>query len=368
MKVAIIHPWFLEAGGGERVAGIIAGMYPEADLFTFAYDSKFLPPELRERRIVVSPLSKIMLHGGPLRNYLFPLFPWAIESFDVSNYDLVISSCPPLMGVNVRQDAVHVCYCHTTQHSWWDQYAQHQKRLSPFKRAAFVWASSFHRMWEFSAAQRLDALAVNSHYIERRAYKYFRRQGTVIYPPINTDMGYISESISDYYLTVSRLTASKRIDLLIEACNRLGRQLWIVGTGRNEGALRAIAGDTIKFLGHVPDADLPDIYAHARAFLFASDEDFGMAPVEAQAFGRPVIAYGHGGSLETVRVGDTSGSSDTGLFFQTQSADSVVEAILRFEKSESDFIPGDIRTHAQTFDTSAFVDHFSNLVRRALRT
>lgn len=366
MKVAIVHPWFLEAGGGERVADVIGGICLDADIFTFAYDPKFLPPTLRNRKITVSGLNRLMVHGGSLRNYMFPLFPWAAESFDMSDYDLVISSCPPVMGVNVRQNAVHLCYCHTTQHSWWDLYAQHQAQLPALKRHGFVWAAVFQRMWEFSASQRIDDFAVNSKYVANRIFKYFRRPATVIYPPVNTSMGYLDVHVDSYYLTVSRLTASKRIDLLVEACSRLNRRLLIVGTGRSENRLKAIAGPTVEFCGQVEDADLPPLYAHCRAFLFAADEDFGIAPVEAQSFGRPVIAYGRGGSLETVRVSDLSGLSDTGVFFSEQSVDSVVAAILRFEAKEQNFIPAEIQKHAKQFDTSVFVDRFSAFVHRTL--
>ncbi|HWA96168.1 MAG TPA: glycosyltransferase [Terracidiphilus sp.] len=367
MKVAIVHPWFLEAGGAERVAGVIGSMFPKADVFTFACDPNYLPVTLIGRRIVVSALNKAMLHGGALRNYMFPLYPWASESFDVSEYDLVISSCPPVMGVNVRQDALHVCYCHTTQHSWWDQYAQHQVRLSLLKRNMFVWAAAHQRTWEYGAAQRIDDFAVNSHYVGKRLFKYFRRRGAVIYPPVNTAMGYLAGNHDNYYLTVSRLSASKRVDILIEACNRLKRRLVVVGSGRSEKDLKAIAGPTIEFTGSVSDADLPHLYAHARAFLFAADEDFGMAPVEAQAFGRPVIAYGRGGSLESVRVADPSGNPDTGIYFSDQTAESVTEAIHRFENQEESFMPSAIQEHAQRFGVSNFVNEFTEFICNAQR-
>ena len=367
MKTAIVHPWFLEAGGGERVADVLGGMFPDADVFTYACDPRFLPPALRNRKITVSALNWFMIHGGSLRNYMFPAYPWAAESFDLSSYDLVISSCPPVMGVNVRQDATHVCYCHTTQHSWWDLYAEHQAKLSPLKRHIFVKAAVFQRMWEFNAVQRMDRIAVNSQYVAERTFKYFRRQASVIYPPVNTSMGYLAPGGDDYYLTVSRLTASKRIDILIEACNRLKRRLLIVGTGRSESQLKSMAGPTIEFCGGVSDEALPSIYARSRAFLFAADEDFGIAPVEAQSFGRPVIAYGKGGSLETARVSDASGLSDTGVFFFEQTVDSVVDALQRFEATESSFKPADIQQHARKFDTSVFLDRFSSFVHSALR-
>jgi glycosyltransferase involved in cell wall biosynthesis len=179
-------------------------------------------------------------------------------------------------------------------------------------------------------------------------------------------MGYLADRHDDYYLSLSRLDRDKRIDLAILACNRLKRRLLIVGTGRDEKRLKAIAGPTIEFLGRVPDEDLPGLYAHCRAFLFAADEDFGIAPVEAQAFGRPVIAYGHGGSLETVRVGDPEGRSDTGVFFSEQTAESVVSGILCFEDQEGKFIPSEIQQHARQFDTSVFVEKVRQLVAASM--
>jgi glycosyltransferase involved in cell wall biosynthesis len=367
LKVAIVHPWFLEAGGAEKVADVLADMYPDAAIFTLSVDPDILSPNLRNRKIFTSNLHKVLLHCGFLRNYLFPLYPWAVESLDVSEYDLIISSCPPVMGLNVRQDAVHICYCHTPQHSWWDSYAEHQAKLRGLTKHVFVLAAVFHRMWEFSAMQRIDYVVANSNYVARRIFKYFRRQSTVIFPPVNTSMGYLDSNRDDYYLSVSRLTTSKRIDLLILACNQIKRRLLIVGTGARRKELEAIAGPTIEFCGGVSDAELPALYAKCRAFVFASDEDFGIAPVEAQSFGRPVIAYGRGGSLETVRVGDSSGSSDTGVFFPAQTVESVVDAILRFEARESSFNPAEIQQHARQFDTAVFVNRMRQFADDALQ-
>jgi len=222
--------------------------------------------------------------------------------------------------------------------------------------------------------QRVDWVISNSNYISARVRKYFRRESTVIYPPVNTAAGYLVEKHDDYYLSVSRLDVDKGIELLIHACNRLRRRLVVVGSGRREIGLRSIAGPTIDFRGQVPDSELFDLYARCRAFLFAADEDFGIAPVEAQAFGRPVIAYGHGGSLETVRVNDPFGRSDTGVFFDSQTVECVIDGILRFVAQEHVFVPNEIRTHALQFDVAVFrqhlkifIDRVSNEKSRALR-
>lgn len=370
-KVAIIHPWFMEQGGGERVVDVLADMYPNADIFTLFADDAFVSTHLKGRNIQKSNLNGIAhllwkLSGFKPHPLMF-LFPWAVEGMDVSGYDLVISSCgPAMMGVNVGQNAVHIAYVHTPHRAWWDFYAQRQVLMPWLFRQPYILVASFIRMWEFCAMQRVDYVVSNSNYIANRVSKYFRRQSTVIYPPVDTSMGYISEQHEDYYLSLSRLTAVKRIDLMIQACNQMKRRLIVVGDGREEKRLKALAGPTIEFRGYVLDAELPAYYAKCRAFLFAADEDCGLVALEAQAFGRPVIAYGHGGSLETVRVGHT-GESDTGVFFSEQTVESLVDAIERFEVNETCFIPEEIQQYARLFDTSVFKDRMQQFIDVAMR-
>lgn len=364
MKTAIVHPWFLEQGGGEKVVEVLAGIYPDADLFALSARDSFVPASLRGRKIFTSNLDKVIASFFRLKRASFmPFFPWAVEGLDVSSYDLVISSCgPAVMGVNPSQESLHISYIHSPQRAWWDLYASRQAGMSSLQRQLFVAAATYVRTWEFSAMQRVDHVVSNSRYIAKRVQKYFRRQSSVIYPPVETSKGYISGRPGDYYLSLSRLDKDKRIDLAIQACNRLGRTLLIGGTGREEQRLKAMAGPTIQFLGRVPDADLPGLFANCRALLFAADEDFGIVPVEVQSYGRPVVAYGHGGSLETVRVGDLEGRSDTGVFFPEQSVESLVEAIETFEALEHGFIPREIRDHACSFDTTVFEKSFQRLV------
>jgi glycosyltransferase involved in cell wall biosynthesis len=365
MKVAIIHPWFLMLGGGEKVVDVIASLYPEADIFTLFFKQELLPPKLRDRKITTSILNSFPF-SAKLHFHYAPLYPWATEGLDLSEYDLLISSCGPvLMGVNAKQDAVHVCYCHTPPRAWWDLYAEHQANMPWLAKQVFVMAGTFVRMWEFNAMQRMDHVISNSHYIAHRVQKYFRRDSSVIYPPVDTSNGYLDDDRSDYYLTVGRLGRQKRLDLIVQACNALGRKLKIVGTGKEEAALRSLAGPTIEFLGYVPDAELGRLYARCRAFVFAANEDFGIAPVEAQSFGRPVIAYGHGGSLETVRVSDPEGRPDTGIFFAQQTVDSLINALMRFEQAEDQFDPAVIQQHAKRFDTGTFVAAMTKFVDNA---
>lgn len=368
MKIAILHPWFLMKGGGERVIDVMAQMFPTADFFALFVDPLQLSEILASKRVVASKLNRFPW-SARLHRHLMPLYPWAVESFDLSAYDLVISSCgPAMMGAAIKQDAIHICYCHTPQRLWWDLYAEHQNQLAGIAQALFVFGCTYNRIFEFNAMQRVDHLAVNSRFIEQRVAKYFRLPSTIIYPPVNVSCGFIAESHEDYYLYVGRLERQKRVDLLISACNRLKRKLLISGAGREEKALRGLAGPTVRFLGRVPDAEVGILFSRCRAFLFAAVEDFGIAPVEAQSYGRPVIAYGYGGALETVRVGDPEGREDTGVFFKTQEVESMMEAIESFESREMDFSPLSIQRHAAMFDTPNFVQSFGGYINAALRS
>jgi glycosyltransferase involved in cell wall biosynthesis len=366
MKIAILHPWFTMRGGGERVMDVMAGMFPSADFFSLFCSPDQLSPEMRNRRITASMLNKLP-GARRFHRQLLPFYPWAVESFDLREYDLVISSCgPAMMGAAVRQDALHICYCHTPQRMWWDLYAEHQAMLKGPQRLFFTAASNYNRIFEFCAMQRVDSLVSNSRFIDQRIQKYFRRSTTVIYPPVNVSKGYISDTHEDYYLYVGRLEIQKRVDLIIEACNRLKRRLLLSGTGREEPALRAMAGPTVQFLGRVPDAEIGALFARSRAFLFPAVEDFGIAPVEAQSYGRPVIAYGYSGNLETISVGSSDGKADTGIFFPRQQVDDIISAILEFERREGDFDPRAIQEHSRTFQTSAFVDEFGTHINNFL--
>jgi len=365
VKVAILHPWFLMRGGGEKVVDVLAGMYPEADVYALFSNPEMLSPILQSRGVRASLLNDFPF-ASRLHRQLLPLYPMAVESFDLREYDLVISSCgPAMMGASVREDALHVCYCHTPQRSYWDLYPEHQLQLRPWLRHFFTMSAAWVRTWEFSAMQRVDHVIANSNYIADRVRTYFRRESVVIYPPVSMSTKPLAPANGDYYLTIGRLEKQKRVDILIQACNLLGRKLVIAGTGKEEEYLKSIAGPTIEFRGYVADDVIPDLYANCKAFIFAAVEDFGISPVEAQAYGRPVIAYGHGGSLETVRVNDPGGRPDTGILFPYQTVDSLVDALRRFERVEDRFRPESIQQHARKFDTQTFAESFTAFVNSA---
>jgi glycosyltransferase involved in cell wall biosynthesis len=367
MKIAIVHYWFLAQGGGEKVIEALATMYPGADIFCLFADKDSIPAGISNGRVQSSLLDKIPF-SHRINRALFPLYSAAVGSFDLSKYDLIISSdSPPIKGIIPSIDAVHVSYCHTPGRFIWDLAPAFTAKLPWIVRPFFAEMASYARVSDFVAAQRVDNFIANSHYVARRVRKYYCRHSAVIYPPVNSAEGYLSSHQDDYYLSVGRLIKNKRTDLLIHACNLLKRRLVIVGVGRDEKALKAIAGPTIEFVGRVSDAELANLYARCRAFLFPSDEDFGIVSVEAQAYGRPVIAYGRGGSLETVRVDDPLGRMDTGLLFPEQNTDSVVAAIRRFESNEQSFTPAVNREHALSFDASIFKEKISEFVTLAMK-
>lgn len=365
MRVAIVHYWFLVFGGGERVVEVLADMYPQADIFTLFADDKSIPESLRSHKVTASFLNSSKL-ARKLNRAVFPIYPLAIESLDLRGYDLIISSdSPPVKGILKDSHQLHLCYCHTPGRFLWDYHKTFRQTLPWLARPAFSIASGYVRRWDYAAAQRVSAFVANSNYVSRRIEAYYGRESTVIYPPIDTKRGYISAHHDDYYLHIGRLVAGKRVELMIEACNRLGRRLVIAGTGREEKTLKSLAGPTVEFLGRVEEAALPDLYANCRALLFAAEEDFGMVPLEAQSYGRPVIAYAKGGSLETVR-GHGLHSAPTGLFFHEQTAEALSDAMKNFELVESSFQPSAIQDHARRFDTSVFVRQMRQFVNQSM--
>ena len=244
----------------------------------------------------------------------------------------------------------------------WDMYHETRKSMNPLTRAIFSATAHYMRLWDFSTAARVDYFVANSRYIAARIRKCYRRESTVIHPPANVSAGYISSKIDDYYLVVGRLVPYKRIDLAIEACNRLQRHLRIVGTGSEYKRLRKLAGPNVEFLGRLDECSLRESYANCRALLFPGEEDFGIVPVEAQSHGRPVIAFGQGGVLETVTGGVESECdvrNSTGVFFQQPSAESLCDAIRRFEMVEGQFRPDFIRASVERFGQERFKAEFA---------
>ena len=374
MRVAIVHHWFISLAGGERVVEAIASLFPMADVFTLFLDKERLPAALRKHKITTSFLDKTPLARRAHRHFL-PFYPLAVEMLNLSGYDLVITSdSGPMKGVLTDPDSTHICYCHSPMRYLWDGHSAYLRSMSPIVKAFFGLASHYVRTWDHSAAQRVDHFIANSHYVAGRIRKYYRRQSTVIHPPINTSRSFLADQHENYYLAVGRLVPYKRTDILIEACAGLGRKLLIVGSGPEMNRLQRNSPKNVEFLGEVEESRLRDIYARCRALLFAADEDFGMVALEVQSYGRPVIAFGKGGSLETI-VGTFNPLREkkvgpdkpfTGVFFREQTARSLANAIVSFESCEELFQPPDIQSHARKFDTSIFLDRMRHYINSAM--
>ena len=368
LRVALVHYWFVRRRGGERVVETLAEMFPQADVFSLIADPVWRDSTFRSRNVTTSFLQRL---PGVTRYYrkLLPLFPYAVEQFRLDEYDLVISSeSGPAKGVLTPSHACHICYCHSPMRYLWDMYHRyrHGKGMGPAARLAFSLSAHYVRMWDVATAARVDHFVANSRNVASRILKCYRRNATVINPPVLVSAGYVSSEVEDYYLVVSPLVDYKRVDLAIEACNRLQRPLRIIGDGEEYGRLRGSAGPTVKFFGYLSDEEVRKNYAHCRALLFPGEEDFGIVPVEAQSFGRPVIAFGRGGALETVIGGLPTSSfapeSSTGVFFAEQSAESLADAIRFFELNEPRFSPAFIRRHAERFDVSRFKSEMGSFI------
>jgi glycosyltransferase involved in cell wall biosynthesis len=367
LRIAIIHYWLVNRRGGERVVEAMARMFPAADLFSLVVDREKLSPLLRDRPIYTSLAQKLPANKRWYR-HLLPIYPLLLEQFDLSDYDLVLSSeSGPAKGVLTGARTCHICYCHSPMRYLWDFYHGYKngRSMGTLSRAVFGFTSHYLRLWDAASANRVDHFIANSRTVASRIRKHYRREATVIHPPVNIRAGYLSSRIDDYYLFVGQLVDYKRADLAIGACNRLGRNLRVVGEGEQYQRLRRMAGPTISFCGSLSDEEVREQYAHCRALLFPGEEDFGIVPVEAMSFGRPVIAYGRGGVTETVNgfYPDRPASvSSSGVFFREQATESLIEAILAFEDFENNFSPFQIRQAVQGYDEEHFIQRINEFI------
>ena len=346
-RIALVHDYFVQMGGAERVAEAMHESFPSAPMYTSVALPHSLPQRLRMADIRTSPLQHLPSIERRFRHY-FMLYPFAVESFDLSQYDLIFSSSSGYAkGVRRRRNAIHVCYCHTPMRWVWryDDYVA-RERFGTFARAllpAMLWPL---RQWDLRAARQPNYYIANSRLVAQRIKKIYGREAHVIPPPIDVNRFHMSNEIEDYYLVLSRLMPYKRIDLAIEACKRMNRRLIVIGDGPDRSRLEKLGDDRIEFLGRQPDKVVNYYAARCRALLFPGEEDFGMAPLEANAAGRPVIAYRAGGAVETVE------EEVTGVFFDQASGMSLAEAIEKFEGMRFDQYT--LRRHAEKFDRSVF--------------
>lgn len=348
-RMALVCDWLTTRGGAERVILTISDMFPHAPIYTSIYDEKRFP-ELRDREVRHSFLQKFPFSRS--KHYLYlPLMPYVFEQFDLSAFDMVISSSHSCAkGIITKPQTLHLCYCHSSMRYVWDSCHEYFDTYGvpfPLRRGAKHLLHEL-RLWDRLAAERVDFFIANSEHVRKRIWKYYRRDAVVIYPPVETQKFPLSQNqIQDqYFLAVGRFTPYKRFDLLIDTFSDLKLPLLIVGTGKEEKKLKKTAGRFITFLGNIQDDELQAVYARATALIFPQIEDFGITPLEAMSSGKPVIAFGKGGALETVIPGQT------GLFFHEQTKESLKKVILEFSALKWD--RSFIRKHALQFDRCIF--------------
>lgn len=354
MKVAIVQEWLVTVGGSDKVVKAILDVFPDADIYTLVAkkevcDELGIPWE----KVHASFIQKMPLGTKKHRAYL-PLFPFAIEQFDLRGYDVIISSSHCVAkGVLTKADQLHICYCHSPIRYCWDMYNEYLEE-SHLNKGLKSWLVRLMlhpiRQFDAIAGNRVDYYISNSDYVGQRIRKTYRRKATTIHPNIDISHFELCEDKQDYYLASSRLVAYKKIDTIIEAFNQMpDKKLVVIGGGPNLEAYRKLAKGNVTVMGYQPFDVLKEKMQHAKAFVFAADEDFGMIPIEAQSCGTPVIAYGHGGSLETVNGGKT------GLFFYEQTVEAIVEAVHKFEAmGNQPFSPKDCRQWAEGFSEERF--------------
>ena len=359
-RIALVHDWLTTFGGAERVLALWSELFPEAPIHTLIYDESTLGGVFPRERVITSRLQKL---PGVKHYYrkLLGMMPRAFEEFDFSEFDIVLSSSSSCAkGVLTSSSTFHASYIHTPMRYAWDLYPEYLRSSGALTRFAMRRMMPGIRQWDSASANRVDMFLCNSREVARRIRKTYRREAQVIHPPVETDFftpGRTSNAgdadnsdeavqsgadLGEAYLTVGRLIPYKRIDLAVKACTAAKRRLDVIGDGPETGRLRSIAGPGVRFLGFREDAEIREAYRRCRAFLFPGFEDFGITPLEAQACGRPVLAYGKGGALETVTDGRT------GLFFQNQTPEALIQSMEEFETRQ--WNPALIRKHAQTFD------------------
>lgn len=360
MKVALIHDHLAQAGGAEKVLQVLCELYPEAPIYTLLYEPENVDRHFKNRVIRTSIIQRL---PGGVKHYQWymPFMPMAVEFFNLSEYDLVISDASAFAkGVITSTNTLHICYCHTPTRYLWDythQYIEELPYNKYFKKIISL-VLNYIRLWDKGAAERVDYYIANSKTIQKRITKYYRRASTVVYPPVEVEKLATSDRPGSYFLVGGRLAPYKRMDLVIEAFKELGWSLKIFGDGVDLERLQKLAGGAphIQFLGRVSEAAKADLYRDCKAFIYPQEEDFGITAVETMACGRPVIAYRKGGATETIIEGKT------GLFFDEQTVESLVVALKRFK--EEDFNSADIRQQAEQFSTERFKAEIKTVINR----
>jgi glycosyltransferase involved in cell wall biosynthesis len=361
LKVALVHDWLVTYRGGEKVLEALCELFPQAEIFTLLHKKGAMAPRIEARPIHTSFVQRLPFALERHRQFL-PLFPRAIETFDLKGFDLAVSSSHCVAkGARVPSGVPHVSYVHAPMRYMWDLFDDYfgpGRASFPVRTAARALRPYLQR-WDRQSAQPITRIVANSQNIAAKIGRFWGRSAEVVHPPVDLERFAAAplEGLGQggYFLWVGALAPYKRIDLALEAFGRLGAPLWIAGSGQDDARVRSLPKN-IRFLGQVSDEELVRLYRDARALVFPGEEDFGITPLEAQACGRPVIALARGGALETVR-------SDTGLFFAEQTVEGLVDAVRSFDDFERRFVPAQARENALRFSRQAFLERFAEVVR-----
>jgi len=361
MNVALVHDWLTGMRGGEKCLEVLCELFPDAPIYTLLHNKGAMSPIIESKKIVTSFINSLPKKETKYRSYL-PLFPAAIERFDFSEFDLVISTSHAIAkGAKARKDALHISYCHTPMRYVWEMYDEYfgSDKTDIVTRTAMKIIRPYLRQWDVKTANRVHYYIANSENVRKRIQRYYNMDATVIFPPVDTELFSLSNSDKKYYLMVTALVPYKRVDLAIEVFNALGEKLLIVGTGTETEKLKSIAKSNIEFLGWLSDEELAQLYAGCKALIFPGEEDFGIVPLEAMACGKPVVAYGKGGALETVIDGKT------GIFFRQQTKELLQQAVERLQLIK--FNPEEIRTHALKFSRPIYKQKMKEFIEKKVR-
>ncbi|MBM2840545.1 MAG: hypothetical protein HW412_1073 [Bacteroidetes bacterium] len=350
-RIAIVHEWLTGMRGGEKCVEALCELFPQAELFTLLHVKGSVSSTIEQMQIHTSFIQNLPFAAQRYRHYL-PLFPSAIERFDLSGFDIVITSNHCVAkGVRVLSTTLHICYCYTPMRYIWGLYDEYfsKGRAGLLTRLGMKLFLKYLRQWDLRTAENPNHFIAISEHVRQRIKDIYRRNADIIYPPVNTSFFNLSRKDDGYFLVVSALVPYKRVDLAIEAFNTLGERLVVVGDGPDERRLHSIAKKNIEFVGWQPDEKLREYYARCRALIFPGEEDFGIVPLEAMASGKPVIAYAKGGALETVI---RSENLKTGILFHQQTAESLIDAVRKFK--EEKFSAESLRSFALTFDREVY--------------
>lgn len=358
MKVALIHDHLAQDGGAEKVLKVLADMFPDAPIYTLLYEKKNADKYYKGRKIETSIIQR-MPGGVRFYQWYMPFMPMAVEFFDLTQFDVVISDTSSFAkGVITPTKTLHICYCHTPTRYLWSDTHQYLKELkyNKYIKKVISLIMNYVRIWDRLAADRVDVFIANSKFIAKRISKYYKRDSTIIFPPVDTDNFKVADSIGDYFLIGGRLAPYKRVDIVVEAFKKTGLKLKIFGDGVDMERLKKLAAGNpdIEFLGRIDDKEKAEVYSKCIAFINPQEEDFGITVVEAMAAGRPVIAYKSGGAMETVIDGVT------GRFFNNQTAEDLVEVLKSFDPEQFD--SGKIRAHAEQFSTARFKNEIKEFI------